>query len=243
VVIGIIAVLVAILLPALSRARRAATKIVCANHLRQLVAGCVMYQNENRVYPLAPYNAAATSVFPNQLQVRLINDLARYLSYQPVTSALRVSELPQVLRCPFRDEYDAYMDSFAGTDPRDAYWFTGFDYNGWLKETTPNSAVVLKPDRVSRSTGGRRGVLWTDTVARSTFYGFPTWIYFHAKNTHFNGIGAADATSLVGQHRAWTDGSVEWVHGSEIDPDPAQLDFTASYKVGFPGNYYSYSWF
>ena len=244
VVIGIIALLVAILLPVLARARRAATSVTCANHLRQLTAGCVMYLGDNRVYPLAPYNPLAGSVFPNQLQVRLINDLSRYLSYPPVTDAQKLRELPRVLTCPFRDELEAYLDPLAATTDQNAYWFTGFDYHGWLKETTPNFAVLLKPLRVARSTGGRRGVLWSDTVARSTFFGTPAWIYFHTKaDTRYNGIGAGDASALVGQHRAWSDGSVEWVHGSDVDANPAHLDAAASYKVGFPGNYYSYSWF
>jgi prepilin-type N-terminal cleavage/methylation domain-containing protein len=244
VVIGLIAMLVAILLPALAAARQAAKRTTCANHLRQLTAGCVMYQNDNRSFPLAPYNPLAGSVFPNQLQVRLINELSRYLSYPLVTDASKLGELPRIWRCPFRDEVEVYLDPFPGTTNQNAYWFTGFDYHGWLKETTPNFAVVLKPQRVPRCRGGTRGVLWSDTVGRSTFFGAPTWIYFHTKgDTRYNGIGAGDASALVGQHRAWSDGSVEWVDRSDIDANPAHLDEAASYKVGFPGNYYSYSWF
>jgi prepilin-type N-terminal cleavage/methylation domain-containing protein len=244
VVIGIIALLTAILLPVLSGARRSATRIVCANRLRQLTIGCVMYQNEHRAYPLAPYNPLTGSVFPNQLQVRLINDLSRYLSFEPVTATQQLGALPPVVRCPLRDEFEAYLDPQPATNDQNAYWFSGFDYHGWLKETTPNFAVVLRPDRVARSTGGTRGVLWSDTVARSTFFGSPTWIYFHTKgDTRFNGIGAGDTSALVSQHRAWTDGSVEWVPGGDVNPDPARLDETASYKVGAPGNYYSYTWF
>jgi hypothetical protein len=218
--------------------------VECASRLRQLTAACVMYQNEYRAYPLAPYNPAAGSVFPNQLQVRLINDLSRYLSFAPISATDKLTALPLVVRCPFRDELEVYLDSMAATTDQDAHWFTGFDYYGWLRETTPNLAVVIQPQRVPRNKGGTRGVLWADSLARSTFFGFPTWVYFHTKtDTRFNGIGAADASALVGQHRAWSDGSVEWIHGSDIDPDPARIDQTASYKIGPPGNYYSYAWF
>lgn len=48
VVIGIIALLIAILLPALGRARRQANMTVCASNLRQFTAGCVIYMTENK---------------------------------------------------------------------------------------------------------------------------------------------------------------------------------------------------
>ena len=49
VVIGIIAILVAILMPALTRARDQANRIQCMNNVRQLLLGCQMYANENKL--------------------------------------------------------------------------------------------------------------------------------------------------------------------------------------------------
>jgi prepilin-type N-terminal cleavage/methylation domain-containing protein/prepilin-type processing-associated H-X9-DG protein len=48
VVIGIIAVLIGILLPALGRAREAASKTACLSNLRQLTTGWIMYANDHK---------------------------------------------------------------------------------------------------------------------------------------------------------------------------------------------------
>jgi prepilin-type N-terminal cleavage/methylation domain-containing protein/prepilin-type processing-associated H-X9-DG protein len=50
VVIAIIAILAAMLLPALSRARQSARRIVCVDHLKQLALATVMYVMDNENY-------------------------------------------------------------------------------------------------------------------------------------------------------------------------------------------------
>jgi prepilin-type processing-associated H-X9-DG protein len=50
VVIGIIAVLIAILLPSLSRSRQQAARVVCATQMRDLVSATIMYANANKGY-------------------------------------------------------------------------------------------------------------------------------------------------------------------------------------------------
>jgi type II secretory pathway pseudopilin PulG len=48
VVIGIIAALIAMLLPALSKARESALRTACGSNLRQLLTGCVAYATDHR---------------------------------------------------------------------------------------------------------------------------------------------------------------------------------------------------
>ncbi len=56
VVIGIIAILVGILLPAVNRARAQARAVKCLSNLRQVGMGLVMYNTQNRGYIVPSYN-------------------------------------------------------------------------------------------------------------------------------------------------------------------------------------------
>jgi prepilin-type N-terminal cleavage/methylation domain-containing protein/prepilin-type processing-associated H-X9-DG protein len=65
VVIGIIAVLMSILLPALNRAKEAAKAVTCASNLKQIGLAMAMYANDNKQYlPRARYDVQAHPAGP-----------------------------------------------------------------------------------------------------------------------------------------------------------------------------------
>ena len=248
VVIGIIAVLVAILMPALRQVRIASVNTVCASRLHQIALACTAYLAEHRRFPQNYTNDLHRMIFPHDQQSRTMNQLSGYLTkFPPITDTTPVSELPPVVQCPWAEMTDLY-----GTDRRvigngDTYWYTGYAYYAQLEENPnyrdtappytvhPQLGLVLKPNRHADRKGRRRGVLYGDAVV---YFGpLDMWNYTHHRSGPTAapagfGIWRKDTRTFHGRHLAWSDGSVEWVNGSEIKLDLAFAHQNASYTTG-----------
>ena len=68
VVIGIIAILISILMPALRRARNQAARVNCMSQLRQLCVATVMYANENKGWLPGPQGIVGAGGIPTSQQ-------------------------------------------------------------------------------------------------------------------------------------------------------------------------------
>lgn len=77
---------------------------------------------------------------------------------------------------------------------------------------TLEPAIELKPGRASDAKPTRLAVLWADNVSQRDDPNQP-WQYAHTKRATRGGapLRHDGPTELLGQHRAFNDGSVEWV--------------------------------
>ena len=251
VVIGIIGVLAALLLPALTRARIAAKNTQCAARLHGLTAACTMYLNEHRRYPAAPVIVMTGETTPKFITFTLLNALSPYLDYPILPETTRLAELPEVVQCPFAQDLEEPQIRGPIPLPGGAVVLSGYLYSARLNEVAAAQGAVIHMDHVPNAKGVRRGVIWSDDVSWYAGSGLafappgpPVWAYFHLRpNVKLAGIGLENPAACRGQHRAWTDGSVEWFPGEMLDVDPAHRATAASYAAGPAAARNQYFWF
>lgn len=161
VVIGIIALLISILLPALNRAREQAHAIQCASNMRQLYAYSMMYVQDNRgqlfypstAMPVTPYIGGGQQFYPLALymsangQLDFSDDLG--FNGQPGTllaylgnGSTSVAARSAVFNCP-----TDLADGQAGQSSISTYpWIRNFSYsfNGCL-DWNPGNLTYFQP--------------------------------------------------------------------------------------------------
>jgi prepilin-type N-terminal cleavage/methylation domain-containing protein len=259
VVIGIIGIVIAILLPVLARTRASAMKVICAGRLRDLTLACRMYSDDEKVYPPALQHGEIDALGrivvghkPHQVSTTLLNQLRPYLKFPEVTAATEASKLPPFVQCPFTEEKEVDRGPVVSMlEPHVATYYTGYAYLARLEEqpvmppvTGPvtmmlpvpviDAGHLLQPNRCAAAKDKRRAVLWADHVYRSEQAG-GFWQYTHARSPRPGPLPLTykDHAGLVGQHRAFTDASVEWVGAGEpgLDVGSPQLDKTAAFKT------------
>src|SRR6185436_8375515 len=108
VVIGIIALLISILLPALNAAKERANRVKCSSNLRQIGQGLLLYANDNKgIYPRTPANTGGTYAAFSQSGASAATDPfgTPALTANDVTAAMfllvRNADInPEVFVCP-----------------------------------------------------------------------------------------------------------------------------------------------
>lgn len=234
VVIGIIAILIALLLPALARAREQANRTACMNNVRQLAIAAIAYANDNKgIFPLeASENFSIPLLNINQLF--LSPDVFRVDMYVLMKTGPRNftpspanqnSYYDKVWTCPSQPSRWSVSAATTGTTAWPATIRTSYMYLGngfyWAgtKKVTFNS-FQKDPNRRPHRMGvkGPALPLFSDEISSSnqtSIFGIPIGFLTapQVAGLRINHTDRRTPTRVAGANQSFTDGHAEWVKG------------------------------
>ena len=253
VVIGIVAILLAILLPTLSRARVGGVDIACKANLRQLHTAQVLYAGENKGRLTPPRRSQTVK---EQWLYRLWPYLDAGFSLEDGDAD---REIPDMLWCPgepriensFDDAYTYGLNSFMAMPP----WQSRLSVRG-----EPSKLIVLADKTLGGLDGGRHLVHTEDgfilqsiRASNATYYGtaqatahssYGAYRHTHTKgnrDAHDNALGDGAVQpyfDIKGLNAVMLDGHVQSLLRSEMlldsplwHPDRAAMEQLAVFDV------------
>ncbi len=213
VVIAIIAILAALLLPALSKAKHRAKRTICMNNLKQFALADTMYCQDNGQLP-AVNDFVPSTITVDRLKV-MAQTLGTMIPSGPAATWPKRAEQPRWINCPM-----AADSGYAEGVTLGGGLYTGYAYYGGIensKMVTMGFATLVNPNHTADLKNTRRGVLWTDVLDEFLTPEPRRFEFFHARKQVKYPDFRYHAEELDGIHRAWSDGSVEWTTGKRIN--------------------------
>ncbi len=190
VVIAIIAILAAMLLPALSRAKAKAKRVQCVNNLKQIGVGVTMYAGENGEQVFSPRLVGGS---PTRYNLHALNDDSATRS-KAVGLDPTKTNIVSIWVCP---EYNFGLAKYT-TTTTPPQWQIGYQYLGGVTAwfNSAGSFPALSPSKMSVAKPG-----WV-LAAEDVMYNGSTWTKVHR---------APGAAYPGGGNHLLADGSVYWV--------------------------------
>lgn len=136
IVVGIVATLVGILLPALVTARRHAREAVCKSNLHQLITGWTAYAVAHRGHPVSSWHATAKQTPNGLVGVSWLTLLRPYIGSDADTCRCPVAEVPTDLVLQNGLANRNWCSNTPSVISNPAEWVGGYGYNNFFEFTT-----------------------------------------------------------------------------------------------------------
>lgn len=207
VVIGIIALLISILLPALSKARSTAVRVACTSNMKQAYLAFTMYLNDNRgTFPPGGISVPAVPtgrLYWGDLLKPYLGERFPDPAIDPNYVFWDGSPLPRVLACPF-----------LSTDEAPSTAWNGLGYNNYGLAQGIWADLWLKITRVHQTT---QVALLIDCMSSP-------W------GAAYGGAGIDDGTRIIYRHSGWANVLYVDGHAESAPNNSIQTGWTYFYR-------------